>query len=91
MFEESPGSTQSDRQAGRLLFEALDERVVQLGNFSNREYDVRDDGDIHITYSNPVGRPESRVQMTVSYMLGGAWVGCTDYELLNEHWREMNS
>lgn len=89
MFRAAPGSTQSDRPAGQRLFEALDARIVELGLFTDRRRVVEDDGDIEITYSAPTARPDSRVVLEVTLMLGGAWVTCRDEALAEQNFREV--
>lgn len=89
MFRTAPGSTQSDRPAGQRLFEALDARIVELGLFTDRRRVVEPDGDIEITYSAPTARPDSRVVLEVTLMLGGAWVTCRDEALAEQNVREV--
>lgn len=89
MFRLEPGSTRSDAAAGRRLFEAIDGRITQLGAFSSRERVIDEDGDIDITYSHPTARPDSRVVLEVSFMLGGVWVTCKDQDLFEQHVEEV--
>lgn len=88
MFRLAPGSTQSDSVAGRQLLEAVDARVMELGTFSSRERLIDEDGDIDITYSRPIDRPDSRVVLEVTFMLGGVWVTCKDLDLIDLQFQE---
>ena|SRR5215217_6066722 len=89
MFRAAPGSTQSDREAGRRLFEAVDARIVELGGFANRSRTVDEDGDIDITYSNPIDGPDSEVVLEVTLMLGGVWISCEHQGLRRQHLEEV--
>lgn len=89
MFPASPGSTQSDREAGRILFEAVDARIVELGLFASRERAVDEDGDIDIIFSNPTDGPDSGVVLEVSLMLGGVWMSCVHQGLKRQHVEEV--
>lgn len=89
MFRLAPGSTQSDRVAGRQLFEKVDARIVELGTFSSRERVLDEDGDIDITYSRPTAQPDSRVVLEVTFMLGGVWVTCKDLALVDLQFQEV--
>lgn len=89
MFRLAPGSTQSDREAGRQLFEAVDARIMELGAFSSRERVIDEDGDIDITFSRPTARPDSRVVLEVTFMLGGVWATCRDLELVDLQFQEV--
>gem|GEM_PF-4296828 len=89
MFRLAPGSTQSDPVAGRQLFEAVDARIMELGAFSSRERVIDEDGDIDITYSRPTARPDSRVVLEVTFMLGGVWMTCKDLALVDLQFEEV--
>lgn len=89
MFQAAPGSTQSDREAGRRLFEAVDARIQELGGWGRRDRVADEDGDIDITYSNPTDEPDGGVTLEVSLMLGGVWMSCLHPGLRQEHVREV--
>lgn len=88
MFQDAPGSTQSDREAGRILFEAIDARIQVLGNWARRERVVDEHGDITITYNGPSDAPDSDVKLEMTLMLGGVWMNCRNEDLYLEHLRE---
>lgn len=89
MFQAAPGSTQSDREAGRRLFEALDARIVELGSFADRRREVDEYGDIDIIFSNPTDGPDSGVFLKLSLMLGGAWMSCEHQGYRRQHVEEV--
>ena len=89
MFPAGPQSTDSDAVAGQYLFEAIDARIVQLGVFGYRQRAVDQNGDVEITYAQPVARPDSRATLQLTFMLGGVWASCHDDELHEQHVREV--
>lgn len=89
MFREAPESTQSDREAGEVLFEALDARIQTLGGWGHRVRGISRHGDPQVAYSNPADGPDSGVTLEISLMLGGVWMSCEHPGFRQQHVEEV--
>lgn len=89
MFQDAPGSTRSDREAGAVLFEAVDARIQALGGWGHRVRGISRHGDPEVTYSKPVDGPDSGVTLEISLMLGGVWMSCEHPDFRQQHVEEV--